>query len=229
MTLSTHLVYAPDEEHAPIVSANNPDFDVIPIKSGDVITGFFERATGASQKLKLDDVISDGTNLLDFVDICVRRPFSFVLGEQDIKGYAHFSDLNHHLVKLTFYVMLEAVERSTLELIPRDDERSFLKRNLAPDRFGRIEAAYNSAGKAARSLISYLNIADILRLAALAGKITIKDGVAKDIKDVRDGASHASENLVTNYDAVKTLASVKSECLRILQLLGGVHARAAGA
>ena len=218
MTPCAHLVCAPDEPHAPLVSANNPDFDVIPIKSGDAITGFFERSVGIPQILRLEDVISDGTNLLDFVDICARRPFSFVLGEQEIRGYVHFSDLNHHLVKLTFYVMLEALERKTLELIPRSDERGYIRQNL-PDRFTQIQNQYERAGRAARSLISYLNISDILRLAALAGRITIENDVAKKIKVVRDGASHATDNLVSSHDGVKILANVKSECLRILNSL----------
>ena len=166
MTPCTHLVCAPDEQRAPLVSANNPDFDVIPIKAGEVITGYFERAVGAPQHLRLEDVVSDGTNLLDFVDICASRQFSFVLGEQEIKGYAHFSDLNHHLVKLTFYVMLEALERNTLELISRFDEKEYIRKNL-PDRFVQIQAQYERAGRAARKLISYLIISDILRLAAL--------------------------------------------------------------
>lgn len=229
MTPCAYLVCAPDDERAPLISANNPDFDVIPIRSGNVITGYFDKAVGSPKKLSLEDVISDGTNLLDFIDICARRPFSFVLGEQEIKGYAHFSDLNHHLVKLTFYVMLEALERRTLELIPRDDERAYLSRNLDALRFAQVEGAYRRAGRAARSLISYLNISDILRLAALAGRITIEEHIAKRIKDIRDDTSHAGEDLVSSYEGVMTLAKVKSECLRILDSLRGDRVNAAGA
>ncbi len=89
MTGRTELVCAADEGHARMVSGNNPEFDVIPIRSGETITGYFNRALCSSSKLTLDDVISDRTNLLDLVDICQRRQFSFVLGEQDIKGYVH--------------------------------------------------------------------------------------------------------------------------------------------
>lgn len=216
MTRGADLVCAADEGKAPMVSANNPEFDVIPIKSGEIITGYFNRTSCSPSKLTLDDVISDGTNLLDLVDICERRQFSFVLGEQDIKGYIHFSDLNHHLVKLTFYVVLEALERKTLELIPRSNEPEYLKRNLLPNRFAQIESQYEKAGQAARSRLSYLNISDILHLAALAGKITIQEDIIKAVKQVRDGAAHALENLVSSYEDVTKLANVKRECLRIL-------------
>ena len=64
---------------------------------------------------------------------------------------------------------------------------------------------------------------------ALAGKITIDDDVAKKIKDVRDGASHATDNLVSSYAGVQSLARVKSECLRILGSLHQDHASVAGA
>jgi hypothetical protein len=61
-----------------------------------------------------------------------------------------------------------------------------------------------------------LNIADILRLATKAGTMRLDDDVIKAIKDVRDRASHAKENIVDDYACVKRLATVKRECLRIL-------------
>jgi hypothetical protein len=204
--------------------SNNPEFDVIPISSGDKITGYFDRTVGTPNKVTLDEVIGDGTDLLDLVEICERRQFSFVLGVQDITGYVHFSDLNHHLVKLTFYVMLEALERKTLEGIlganPRSDHEEYLRRNLDPNRFAAIDGQYKRAGQAARSRLSYLNISDILRLAVRAGRVSMKEDIIKDIKCVRDGAAHAIENLVSSYEDVKKLADVKRECLRLLGAVG---------
>jgi len=62
----------------------------------------------------LHDLISDGTSLLDLVEILEDHKFSFVLRHREIAGYAHFSELNHHVVKLAFYVILEALERQAL-------------------------------------------------------------------------------------------------------------------
>jgi hypothetical protein len=79
-----------------------------------------------------------------------------------------------------------------------------------------IEEAYKRAGKAARNLVSYLNVSDILRLAVKTGPINVEDGLIKAMKEVRDGAAHVSENLVSSYDDVTRLANVKRECLRVL-------------
>jgi hypothetical protein len=35
--------------------------------------------------------------------------------------------------------------------------------------------------------------------------------------NARDGASHASKNLVSSHDSVRDLAQIKRECLRVLE------------
>ena len=57
----------------------------------------------------------------------------------------------------------------------------------------------------------------MLRLARRAGKLEIEEDAIKAIKEVRDGAAHVSENLVSDYADVKKLAHVKNECMRILR------------
>jgi hypothetical protein len=162
------------------------------------------------------DLIADGTSLLDLVEILEERQFSFVLHRNKIEGYVHFSDLNHQLVKLAFHVILEALERVALNSIQSRSDRESLKRDLDPVRFKQIEGAYKRAGRAARNLVSYLNLSDILRLAAMTGPISVEDRHIKAMKKVRDGAAHGSENLVSSYDDVTRLADVKRECLRVL-------------
>jgi hypothetical protein len=70
--------------------------------------------------------------------------------------------------------------------------------------------------QAARTLVSYLNISELSGLAALAGTIHVENEVAKAMLGARDGASHASKNLVSSYGDVKNLAEIKRECLRVL-------------
>jgi predicted transcriptional regulator len=56
----------------------------------------------------------------------------------------------------------------------------------------------------------------MLRLARRAGKLEIEEDAIQAIKEVRDGAAHVSENLVSDYEDVKKLAEVKRQSLRIL-------------
>jgi hypothetical protein len=216
MTPNAALVYAANDMQAGKVSDDNPDFDVIPVQQDGTPTGYFERKFGKTKKITPTDLIADGTSLLDLVDILEERQFSFVLSRHKIEGYVHFSDLNHQLVKLTFYVILEALERVALNSIQGRSDRESLKRDLDPVRFKQIEEAYKRAGRAARNLVSYLNLSDILRLAAKTGPISVEERLIKAMKRVRDGAAHGTENLVSSYEDVMRLANVKRECLRVL-------------
>ena len=216
MTPRAGLVCGVNSADAGRVSDENPDFDVIPIQKDGTLVGYFERNSGRTSRIAPTDLVSDGTNLLDLVDILEDRQFSFVLSRHKIEGYIHYSDLNHQLMKLTFYVILEALERAALNSIEGRNDAECLRKDLGSARFKQIEEAYKRAGLAARSLRSYLNLSDILRIATETGLMKADDGLIKAMKKVRDGAAHVSENLVSSYDDVKRLARVKRECLRIL-------------
>lgn len=151
------------------------------------------------------------------MDILERREFVFVLGPKQIDGYVHFSDLNHPLVKLTFYMLLEGVERFALDSVKPRLTEDYLEVGLGTPRFEQVQTFYKRAGNAGQSLINYLNIADILKLARRAGTLEIEEGWIQAVKNVRDGASHVSENLVSEYGDVNKLAQVKSQCLQLLR------------
>src|ERR1700733_4392455 len=103
MIPSSGLVCADDEEQAAVLSDANPDFNVIPIRREGKITGYFERSSRTARGFTPSDLIADGTKLLDLIEILEHREFVFVLSSEKGQGYGyvHFSDLNHHLVKLT--------------------------------------------------------------------------------------------------------------------------------
>jgi hypothetical protein len=217
MVHDNSLVCAEDEAEAAGLSKTNPDFSVIPIRQNGRLTSYFDRDTGRTKEITVDDLISGGMSLLDLVEFLEDREFAFVLNRRHIDGYVHFSDLNHHLVKLTFYMILEAVERLGLDsLRPVGSDQEYLRENLPSARFQQIAAQYKRAGDAGRSPFSYLNIADVLRLAVKEGSFQLEDHLIRDMKRMRDGAAHVLANLVSDYDDVKRLANVKRKCLRIL-------------
>jgi hypothetical protein len=91
----------------------------------------------------VNDLISDGTRLLDLVEFLEEREVAFVLSHRHIDGYVHFSDFNHHLVKLTFYVILEAAERwlDSVRRVMGSDQ--YLRRNLSPHRTDECSTTQN--------------------------------------------------------------------------------------
>ena len=127
MVPATGLICAGDDIDAARVSKDNPDFNVIPIRHKGKLTGYFERDSHTTSQIALSDLISDGTSLLDLVGTFEDREFSFVSSDRQISGYVHYSDLNHHLLKLSFYVILEALERQVLSSIRRNDDREYLR------------------------------------------------------------------------------------------------------
>jgi hypothetical protein len=143
MTGNPDLVCGANNRDAASKSDVNPDFDVIPIQRDGKLTGYFMRGTRSTKRITASDLISDGTSLFDLVDILEVRQFVFVLGRERIQGYVHFSDLNHQLVRLTFYVILEAIERMALNSIrerrPRISKERPRPRSVQTNR-GRIQA-----------------------------------------------------------------------------------------
>lgn len=217
MVSTRELVCATVESDAALVSKSYSDFSFIPVRSGNGLSAYYSRDSGEVKTIGVPDLISDGTGILDLVDVLAHREFAFVLGPRQIDGYVHYSDLNHPLVKLTFYVLLEGVERFALDSVKPRLSDKFLEACLGTPRFDQIQSSYRRAGDAGQSPINYLNIADILKLALRAGVLEIQESVVGAVKDVRDGAAHVSEYLVSEYSDVTKLAHVKGECLRVLR------------
>jgi hypothetical protein len=216
MVSTADLVCATLDSDAPLVSSACPDFSFIPIKTGQGLSAYYSRDSRLVAQITIQDLISDGTGVLDLVDILELHEFAFVQGPRQIDGFVHFSDLNHHVVKLAFYVLLEGVERYVLDSVRPRLSDDYLIAVLGSNRFEQVHNYYHRARDAGQSVINYLNIADILRLARRAGNLEINEGVISDVKRTRDGAAHSLENLVSNFEDVKKLAEVKRECLRIL-------------
>jgi hypothetical protein len=217
MVTTGTLKCASGELDATVVSKANPEFSFIPIMQESRLSMYYNRDTGRVSHIGVSDLISDGTGVLDLVDVLEHQEFAFVQGLRQIDGYVHFSDLNHSLVKLTFYMLLEGVERYALDSVRAGLTNEFLTETLGESRVSQIQRFYKSSGDAGQSPINYLNIADILRLARRAGTIDIDASLIPAIKRVRNGAAHVSENLVSDYSDVIKLAEVKNQCLRVLR------------
>lgn len=94
MTANTELVCGDGNGNAAKQSDANPDFDVITIRRNGRLTGYLERKSRSKKRITPSDLLSDGTSLLDLVEILETRQFAFVLSRESIEGYVHFSDLN---------------------------------------------------------------------------------------------------------------------------------------
>jgi hypothetical protein len=220
MIPAERLTCSEREKDAPTVSAENPDFNVIPIRKqrGKQITGYYERDSGFTKPIMADDLISDGTSILDLLRTFEKRSFCFVLTNDQIAGYVHFSDLNHPFVKLALYTIIEAMESSALAMIGSllDDEN--LRRLLAKKRFKKIQQRLDGARRedANRSWSDFLNIEDTLRIAVKENKINLNEQEIKAIIRMRNRVSHQGTPLVKDLNGATELARIARRCVELL-------------
>ena len=120
-------------------------------------------------------------------------------------------------MKLTFYVLLEALQKYALGSIGlKANDRRYLAEALGEQRTNQIEKHNKDAGRAGRNLSNYLNISDILKLAIKEHTMELDEASVRCMKDARNGAAHVMENLVSSHADVGKLAQIKREALRLL-------------
>ncbi len=69
MVTKEELVSSQDEDEAQKLLDKYPDYDIIPIKKKGELVAYLERGSKQSKYILLHDVISDGTSILDLVDL----------------------------------------------------------------------------------------------------------------------------------------------------------------
>lgn len=213
------LICAPREKDAPTVSAEKPDFNVIPIKPHKQIKCYYERDSRETKPITPHDLISEGTSILDLVRIFANnRGFYFVLAQCQIAGYVHFSDLNNRVVKLTIYTIIEALESHALISLGSSIDEEFLMKSLAKGRFKKIKSLFERAREkdANRSWADFLNIEDILRLAVKSGTIQLPEHMIKAIVCVRNKVAHQVRPLINEQRDAALLERVACQCRQAL-------------
>jgi hypothetical protein len=90
----------------------------------------------------------------DAVDILTTRPRAFVLVRDRVQGYIHFSDLNRPIVKLPFFVLLEAVERYFFDMLGAEITPELLRTVLDPKRSALVRASFTSVRNGADRVVA---------------------------------------------------------------------------
>jgi hypothetical protein len=217
MVPKERLVCASAEADAPRISEQYPDYNVIPIRDRELLVAFYDRDAKSTRSITFQDLVAGDTSVTDLVEILSTREFCFVLVGNRIGGYVHFSDLNNPIVKLAFYVVLEAFERHLLALISPVSEKELL-RILGLSALNRIQEKMRKAraNDANLGLESFLCLHQILTLAADKGKLALGGNQRERINRFRNSVAHAGKLLVENHGDVRTLAEAKRNCIGVL-------------
>ena len=128
MISKDQIVSAGNEDKALQLFNQNPQYDVIPLHREGHLVGFLERGNVKSKRIQIEDVVSAGTPILDIVGTFCDRQHLFVLGQCEIIGLIHFSDLNDPVVKLPYFLLLEGLERKITDSIRQSVNEQALPR-----------------------------------------------------------------------------------------------------
>lgn len=209
------LVYASSEGDARKLLDRNKDYDVIPIDQGGTLCAYLERGSNHTKRIALHDIVSDGTSILDLVDILKERRYCFVVVSNRIAGYIHFSDLNNRLVKLPFFILLEAFERYFVDKIRALINEATLEKVLAPKRAEEIKDIMRQQikNRANLDLVSILSFREIVKCSCYLKKLTLKSAEIRDLCQTRNRVYHAGRMFVGSHRHVKRLAKVKNICI----------------
>lgn len=213
------LVCASSPEEAPSFLDRHKEFDVIPIRQAGKVSAFVERDRAKSLPVLPQNIVSDSTSILDLVDLLVDRFHYFVLGGGEIVGLVHRSDLNHHLVKLPFFVLLERLEDHFIRQFGARIDRAVLQTVLDPERFRDVEATIqlSESERTNLNLVSQLNLGEIVDCGRVLGVVELNNRALADLTRVRNLVSHAAKgSLVSSRTDVVRLFEVKRICSRFL-------------
>lgn len=219
MVKTEKLVCATDPTSAAQLLKDNDSFDVIPIYKDGILKAYLERGKAKEKYIDLRELISDATSILETVEILQGRYFCFILSGQRISGYVHFSDLNNHVVKLPFFVLLEAVERQLADRVRGLISESAIHNVLDPQRSAAVVEKMTSLrqNRADLDWVNLLYFGEILKFAVFSGYLNLDPADIDLVAGIRNRVDHADDSLVKKYEDVKTLARTHQICASILE------------
>ena len=220
MTPQERLETGADAEEAARKLENYPDYDVIPIRQGDRLVAFLERASPKPKVIQIQHVLGAETSILDLVDSLCDRRFTFVVGRHEVIGLVSVSDLNDPVVKLPYFVLLEGVERQladTLRTVVVDDTIRRLR--IDSERLTRLRSQKERLRQEGvdRDWVTLLYFRELLEAAVDLGKLELSHQEIEQLAAVRNRIAHATEKeLVESHADVRTLSRVRDVCMNLL-------------
>lgn len=214
-----NLQLVEDEPEARRFFEEQEDYDYTASPKTGRITTYYKRGEPKGQPLRQEDLLSDGTALLDLLDLLATRDFFFVLSANRICGFVHFSDLNDELMKLPLFVLLAAAERRLWHSVREGLTEAELKGALVPERFEQVLKRFEEAKeqKADRDLEGLLYFGEILKLAKNRGlRLQISSDDRGRLNDTRNRVAHHDRLLIEKHKDVRKLARIRDLCRKLI-------------
>jgi hypothetical protein len=208
-----------DESEARRFFEEQEDYDYTASPKTGRITTYYKRDELKGQPLRQEDLLSDGTGLLDLLDLLTVRDFFFVLSANRICGFVHFSDLNDELVKLPLFVLLAAAERRLWHRVREGLTEAELEDALVPERLEQVLERFEEAKeqRADRDLEGLLFFGEILKLAKNRGLLPqVSSDDRGRLNDIRNRVAHHDRLLIEKHKDVRKLAKIRDLCRELM-------------
>lgn len=220
MVPASDLICGATLDEAKNLLTEYPQYDLIPIRRANQIVAYLERGSSGITSLRIEHLTSDGTPILDVLDALAKHRQTFLVARQEIAGMIHFSDLSDPVVKLPFFVLLEALERRLADLLRgRINEQNLP--SLIPDgqrcEFLFAKMRNLRAKRADKDFVTLLYFKEILQAAKALGVVSLKGDRLDQLAKVRTLVAHAAiDELVESHDDVRRLRLVRDTSLELL-------------
>ena len=216
---SDDLVRADNQSDAQQILASHPEFDIIPLPSTGPLMTYFRRDRSKINPIRFEDLISDGTSLVDLPDIMSERDFFFVLSSNVISGFIHFSDLNKGLMKLPLFVLFEAVERHIWPEVAAKLNNSDLPKVLDEKR---VEVLRHHIDRTRKKDVDVgwtglLSFDEILRFAKFYSLVDLSNNDRALLANIRNRVAHTDRLLVAQRQDTQKLIRARNLCLQLLE------------
>ena len=166
-------------------------------------------------------MVSDSTPLLSLPQLLSTRKFYFVLSQDTITGYVHYSDLNRTVAKLPFFALFQDIEARLWDHINSVTQSNDLEAALNRDRAKNLLKKRRSRERAGTDIgwTGLFFFGDILTLAKHHGLIVLTEIEHRTLVTKRNAVVHPDRPLVAHHRAVKQLLDVRDLCERLVSVL----------
>lgn len=198
------------------------EFDVIPFPATGDITGYFRRGIRQPARISVDLLLSDATSVIELPALLSSQEFYFVLWRKRVAGYVHYSSLNDPLVKLPFFVLFEALERSLWQQLEFRVEENRLHKVLGDRRAHEVTEKKRRVvrGNVDVGWAGLFAFADMLRLAVHYELVPMDDSKHRQMVKVRNSVAHSDRPLVKRHADVTVLQDTYQTVQSLLQAIG---------
>lgn len=207
------VVCGHDKDSACEMLEEHPDLDVIPIESDGQFRAYLMRGSKRPKDIRIQDMIGADASILELVEVLNRnlaqdRGFCFVLVENRLAGYVHYSDLNNEIVKLPLFILLENVEHHLVERLRSLVKEDNLAEVLTEERLGRAREKMTRMKDQGTELdwTTVLYFRELLQFAQHFGMLPLETyGDLDALSRVRNKVCHATEPLVAEREDIGEL------------------------